>query len=208
MVEHARIVARRVELGISQAELARRVGISQPAIVEIEKGRVQSTRYVNEIARALDLQPYEIDPKFGRSAPGLPITVDSPTEVPLFNLLIREGQAELSAMPFSHIARPTALHQVWGAYAVMLGDETMSPEFEPGDTLHVNPHLPTLPGYSYLFREAEDSLGAMVRRLVSMDDSNWVVRAWRKMVDGEKDARIKRTGWPMAHRIVGKTSRG
>ncbi|WP_163831659.1 helix-turn-helix transcriptional regulator, partial [Proteus mirabilis] len=66
MVEHARIVARRVELGISQAELARRVGISQPAIVEIEKGRVQSTRYVNEIARALDLQPYEIDPKFGR----------------------------------------------------------------------------------------------------------------------------------------------
>lgn len=207
MVEHERIVARRNELGISQAELARRVGVSQPAIVDIEKGRVQSTRYVIELARALDLQPSEVDPRFSNGA-GAQLTNAEPlSELPVYKLDAGEELPQITALPINLIPRPAALHHIRGAYAVMLTEEDMAPEFEPGDVLLVNPHLPTLAGYSYVFRSSITS-AAIVRRLIATDPINWTVKAWRLSQGDVLTSEIAKSFWPGCHRIIGKFSRG
>ncbi len=45
----------RQKLGMSQADLGARIGISQAAIQKIEKGSTVNTRHVAKLARVLDL---------------------------------------------------------------------------------------------------------------------------------------------------------
>ena len=52
-----RLKARRLELGITQTELAKKVGLSQSAIAHIEKGIREKPRELLEIARALKINP-------------------------------------------------------------------------------------------------------------------------------------------------------
>lgn len=52
-----RLQQRRTELGISQAKLAKRVGMSQSGIALLETGRNQETTKIIEIAKALQTTP-------------------------------------------------------------------------------------------------------------------------------------------------------
>ena len=207
MVEHERIVARRTELGISQAELARRVGVSQPMIVEIEKGRVQRTRFVIEIARALNLEPRDVDPLWDTEGAGQIISLEQLSDLPVLNLVTRGGRSEILPTPINYVARPGFLQHFRGAYAVLLNTEDMTPEFEPGDTLFVNPHLPPLDGYSYVFRATEGPGPAVVRRLLLRSEGVWKVKLWHQR-EGEDVYALPISEWPNCHRIVGKISRG
>jgi transcriptional regulator with XRE-family HTH domain len=54
-----RIRAAREKLGWSQADLARRVGISQPAIKKIEAGDTVKSKYLAEVLRAVGIAPSE-----------------------------------------------------------------------------------------------------------------------------------------------------
>lgn len=53
-----RIAARMAELGMSQSELARRIGVSQQAIGKLVKGHVQTSRHLHVIARELQTTPH------------------------------------------------------------------------------------------------------------------------------------------------------
>lgn len=52
-----RIADRLAELGMSQSELARRVGVSQGTIAQLISGRNRSSAYLHKIARALGTTP-------------------------------------------------------------------------------------------------------------------------------------------------------
>ncbi|MEN3213581.1 helix-turn-helix domain-containing protein [Methylorubrum populi] len=207
MVEHERIVARRAELGLSQAELARRVGVSQPMIVEIEKGRVHTTKFVIELARALELQPQDIDPRYADHPPLQIISVEPLGELPVRRIVERGEYAEFLPSPIDSIARPTALANVRDAYAVLMHDDEMAPEFEAGDLLLVHPHLPAVAGYSYVFINAE-SEAVLVRRLTKQSSVHWLAKRWSPPAEEVGEIKLVRSEWPEPHRIIGKFSRG
>lgn len=52
-----RLIARMTKLGLSQAELARRVKVSQPTIQAIASGETQNTRHLSKIAIELETTP-------------------------------------------------------------------------------------------------------------------------------------------------------
>lgn len=52
-----RVKAARQKAGLSQSELARRIGVKPQAIQAIESGRVRRTKYLLAIARATDVSP-------------------------------------------------------------------------------------------------------------------------------------------------------
>lgn len=52
-----RIAARMADLGISQSELARKIGVSQQAIGKLVKGQAQTSRHLHVIARELGTTP-------------------------------------------------------------------------------------------------------------------------------------------------------
>lgn len=53
----------REEKGLSQAELARRVGVRQTLISQIEIGHVRTTKFIYKIAEELDTQAHKLDPR-------------------------------------------------------------------------------------------------------------------------------------------------
>lgn len=53
---------RREELGMSQEDLARKAGLRQPSIADIEAGRTQRSRYMPDIFRVLGLDPVSFRP--------------------------------------------------------------------------------------------------------------------------------------------------
>lgn len=51
----------RISLGLTQSELARRMGVSQPRIAEMEKGEYSPTlSTLQKIANALKINPHEL----------------------------------------------------------------------------------------------------------------------------------------------------
>jgi transcriptional regulator with XRE-family HTH domain len=52
-----KMIEARKRRGWSQSELARRIGISQPAVSNIEEGRASSSRYVLSICEVLEIDP-------------------------------------------------------------------------------------------------------------------------------------------------------
>lgn len=60
----ARIKTLRERKGWSQAALAREAGVTQPTIAKLEADPNRQTKRLAEIARALDVEPGELDPKF------------------------------------------------------------------------------------------------------------------------------------------------
>lgn len=57
MIDGARILERLSTLGISQSELARRVGVSQPAINTLIRGKGRHSAHLHRIARELRTTP-------------------------------------------------------------------------------------------------------------------------------------------------------
>lgn len=53
----SRLKQRRKQLGMSQKELGRRIGIQAPSISSIERGITLKSSYLLEIAKALDVNP-------------------------------------------------------------------------------------------------------------------------------------------------------
>jgi transcriptional regulator with XRE-family HTH domain len=60
----AAVTARREELGFTQTEVAKRSGISQASISDIEAGATPRNSTLAKIAKALDCQPTDLDPTY------------------------------------------------------------------------------------------------------------------------------------------------
>jgi transcriptional regulator with XRE-family HTH domain len=66
-----RTKTRRIELGLVQADLAKKVGVSQQAIEQLENGEVQRPRYVADLAQALGVSLKWLQGKTDDKAPHL-----------------------------------------------------------------------------------------------------------------------------------------
>ena len=64
------IKAERLSRGWSQAELGKRVGVSQPAIKKIEAGSTSKSKHLPKIAQELGIALDKLDPSLSRSSTG------------------------------------------------------------------------------------------------------------------------------------------
>lgn len=216
----------REALGLSQAELGRAVGVSQATIDKIESGRTTLSRFLPRIAARLGIPQRDLDPLIGAERqPGLrEADTESreygdprrgpPDEDALFDAALRHEEASLpvytagEAFPIDRVKRPPPLANVVGAYGLLIKDATMEPEFWPGDTALVHPHLPPVPQSSCVFRtEAQGNSRSLLNHLVSFDIAAWRVRQWNPPPDAKREFTLARKEWPICHRVVGKYSR-
>lgn len=216
---------------LSQAKLARAVGVSQAIVGKIELKQVESTKALGRLISFLDLDaslfPAEA---FGISdlasytqAPsrGLRATVSLPEfardpaywaaaagligDVPLY--ASAEGGAGsllIERDPIGSERRPHELQGVKGGYAIFLVGESMIPEFEPGDTLFINPRMPVLSNTSCVFySNKNEEPVATVKRYLKDNGDDWLVRQFNP----SKDFDLDKAEWAVRHRIVTKKFR-
>jgi transcriptional regulator with XRE-family HTH domain len=205
----ARNVARyRKERGLSQEELARRVGVRQNTIAAIESGLTKKSKYLPDIARVLEVPLFDLDA--GESAhrtPTIPgADLVGARDLPLYATVeAGEGAVVMSSDPVDEVRRPAPLATVKGAYGVIVSGESMVPALRPGDTALIHPHLPPKVEDICLFiSEKNGEFVATIKEYVGQTKDHWRVKRYKPE---EKEFTLRKSEWQTCHVSVGRYSR-
>ncbi len=157
----ARIRYYREHLGLSQDELAVRVGSAQQTIQSLETGKIKKSTFLPQIAKALGVDFDQL--LFGnplaasRKTASKPLLTTTARRVPLFTTRDREwvraflADQSISSPSGKWLAMDHSLPFADSGsrlFALKLGvsDEAFQPEFRPGDQLLIDPDAPVQPG--------------------------------------------------------------
>jgi phage repressor protein C with HTH and peptisase S24 domain len=192
----------------TQAELARRAGVSQQVIADIESGRTIRPRQLHEIAAALGTTVEQLDPeKYNRPSvevAGTPIYGDR--DLPIYAAAEGgDGSLIITFDPIAFTLRPAPLIGVKGGYGMYVVGESMMPAYEAGDTVLVNPHLPPTPGRDAVFFQSDGhgQTKATIKRLLRITSGEWRVLQHNP----QKEFALDRVLWSQCQLIVGKYNR-
>jgi phage repressor protein C with HTH and peptisase S24 domain len=205
------LIRLRTTRGLSQQELARMIGVRQNTIAAIETGATTRTKYLAEIARALQVSVDELDPPSGTGGahgPFAPPPMYGPRDFPVY-ASAEGGPGEIirHSDPIDWMPRPGPA-QTPDAYCMLISGESMSPEFRPGDSAIVNPRLPIIGGEVYIFyRELQGEARATIKHLRRQTADSWLVSQHNPPSGQKADFNLSRREWQWAHRVVGKYSR-
>lgn len=175
----------RERLGLSQDELAMRVGAAQQTIQSLESGKIRKSTFLPHIARELGVDFDTL--LFGGERPAQtarPLLMASTRRVPLFTT--RDCKHVQAYLKHQSVQSPTGK---WIAmdyslpfaesgprlFALKLGlsDEAFQPEFRPGDQLVIDPDAPIQPGDPVIvFKPGAERLNLSKYRVLSQSDTN------------------------------------
>jgi phage repressor protein C with HTH and peptisase S24 domain/DNA-binding XRE family transcriptional regulator len=206
-----KIKAERERRGWSQADLGRRIGITQVAIKKIEDGDTRQSKFLPRVALELGFSLAELDAGMAAaeaSSPQHTLTrpqIYGPNDFRIYTAT-EGGPGEIirSSEPIDWQPRPQPLANVKDAYGLYVVGESMSPEYRPGDVALVNPHLPVVGDEVYIFyAEREGEVRATIKHLRRATSDKWLISQHNK----PKDFELSRKEWQWAHRVIGKYSR-
>lgn len=213
-----RIKSERIRRNLSQEELAKLVGITQPAVKKIEDGVTRRSRFLPQIAQVLGLNLQELVGPQAAAPPALPRRSRRRAEYererveidfPIYASEERTGgEIEIKAKPVDFAVRPAPLQHVPNAYGLLIAGTTMEPEYRPGDLALINPNLAIIGGEVYVFYAQDEGHGrATIKHLRRSTPDSWLVRLWNPARGASQDLTLSRREWKWAHRILGKYSR-
>jgi transcriptional regulator with XRE-family HTH domain len=197
--------------GISQPELARRVGTSQQTIDKIENGKVQRSSFMAAIALELGV-PLDRVMRVRHKSDGVAAIaghalVSGDRDLPVYAATQGgSGVQVLSSDPVEYVLRPEPLARVRDGYGVIVADDTMAPEARSGDVALINPHVPPRVGDTCVFRSPSQDGGMQrfcIKNLRKVTDKDWYVTEWSGENGGRRDYTLKRADWPTAHVTIG-----
>lgn len=161
--------------GWSQPDLARASGVSQQTIDLIERSKTKRTKFVIELADALECAPSELDPSYLSIESGAR-TSDELEAIPVRGAAA--GSHEKGAFQFTgedtdYIERPRALAGQRKVFAVYVVEDSMQPEHPHGALRIATPDRPAKPGDTVIIEAQDDPDAgewAMIGHLVSRGD--------------------------------------
>jgi phage repressor protein C with HTH and peptisase S24 domain len=108
----------------------------------------------------------------------------------------QEQEMFLADGPVDYVPRPYVLERVKEAYAIYMVGDSMSPRYEPGFTLYVNPFKPPRPGNGVVVYKTNNSV--LVKRFKAMTPEALIV----EQLNPPEELRIPRTEVAHVHLIV------
>ena len=195
----------------SQAKLADAADVSQQLIAQIERGEVESSKKLGQIARALGVDPSELDSQFVTASDVIPSRIIQPRTggamMPVFAAAQGgEGEIIITTDAIEYTAWPQPLEHISDGYGILLTGESMVPAYRPGDTALINPRLAPKSGEDHIFYAQDPRSGnalATIKTLRRQRSEAWEVSQYNPT----KDFDLPRPAWSICHRVVGKYNR-
>jgi len=107
-----------------------------------------------------------------------------------------EQEMFLADGPVDYVPRPFVLERVKEAYAIYMVGDSMSPRYEPGFTLYINPFKPPRPGNGVVVYKKNDSV--LVKRFKAITEHALIV----EQLNPPRELRIPRAEIAHIHLIV------
>lgn len=199
-----RIRHSREALGISQGELAKRVGIKQQSIGDLESGKTRGTKHLLGIAKALGQSPEWLEkgvgeqvkhqtetdlmPNAGERFPA-PSISGMPLDVPEMGTAVggSAGDFSLNGQVIDYKRRPPGIANNRNVFCLRVRGDSMAPKYEEGDLIYVSPNRPTKSGDDILVEMKPTKPGepgnAYVKRLVSKTPTKLILRQFNPPSD-------------------------
>lgn len=162
-----RIKNRRLDLGLTQNELAEMAGLSQSALQNIEAGKSKSPRNIGSMARALNCTPEFL--QFGITVTeesNISHTRISPSNLPLISWVQAGNWSEIGDLhhaDIEHYLCPVNCSK--RAFVLKVQGASMEPRFNQGDHIFVDPEAQPENG-SYVVARLEDENQATFKQLI------------------------------------------
>lgn len=201
-----RVKDRRLALGLSQPQLAKRVGgITYQAIQQLEQGG--GTKHLVGIARALGTTAEWLQDGHG-PAPSKSIHDRGLEPIKVLGLAEcgPDGWSLWNGEVIDVADRPASLNGVRNAYAVYVIGTSMEPRYHPGEVVHIHPDKPsTVGGYVLVQRcgKKGESPAAVIKRLAKRTGAKVVLEQFNPPDLLE----IKTADIVSIHRVVGSAER-
>jgi phage repressor protein C with HTH and peptisase S24 domain len=215
------IAAQLERIGKTQAALARETGIDPSAISKMIAGkRALQTDEIAAVAESLQVSSEALlrglrdadaaggdaaAPALSGAAPIGGSGARQPDMIPIRSGG-RSGQDQemfLEDGPVGHTLRPPSLTGVKGAYAIYNMGDSMSPRYEAGWLLHVNPFKPPAPGRDVVVLKRNNAV--LIKQLVRRAKGRIVLRSYNR---DYKDVEIDEKDVVSVHLIVGADQEG
>lgn len=204
----------REERKLSQADLAKRAGVSQGMIDKLERGETKRTMYAAELATALGVTIGALIDTEGKPLAELPIleaiavgdrrlTDTLPIKAPMAGETAdAQGFTNFSSNPVDVLGRPDFLTK--DCYCLYMPTEQMAPAYRAGDILLVNPHLPVrLDDDVVVWKKVEGGCCLMAATLIGATTEWWTLQQYNP----SRQVRVDRNEFPRCEVIVGKVGR-
>ena len=161
-----RVRQRRLELGLSQAELGRLAGVPQSTIGQIENGRNKISTKILELANALQTTAEYLVNGAKSKAQGLSnITATGfhLSRVPVISWAQAGNWRDIEYYDSNDMEYVQTVKPIEGGFALRIHNDSMQPEFTDGDIIVIDPHAPQDAG-SYVVAIHDNQ--AALRKLV------------------------------------------
>ncbi|AUV00566.1 S24 family peptidase [Phytobacter ursingii] len=149
-----RVKQRRLDLGMTQTELAEKVGTTQQGIVSIESGRTKRPRNLLELSKAL-----QTDPNWLINGGSFQTLEEVSTKrVPLISYvqagaLAHKNPIEAFDGSFEYVMTDMDWSQF--TFALRIEGDSMEPDFKQGDVIIVDPEIEPAPGEFVVAKNGE-----------------------------------------------------
>ena len=209
--------------GLSESELARRSGVSQPTINGILNSKQSSSRKIGSIARALGLQVWDLDPSLLERGDDHPLPPTAAArqpagyrapppflgarDLPIYSAVEGgPGEVVVSTDPIDLVPRPWYLGEVRDGYGVVVVGESMVPVYEPGDIVIVNPRLPPMKGKHHILTsgDTDGEFIGTIKKVVGWTDAEWRLEQYNPPDGQARQFSLPKAKFPRAVRVVGK----
>jgi phage repressor protein C with HTH and peptisase S24 domain len=173
-----RLRDRRKALGLDVSELAKAIGVSQPAVSQWEIGiTAPSRKKVGKLAQILRVPVSWLvtdeDAQQAAREPAGPTTIAAlPIDVPVLGVAVggNDGDFRLNGQVVDYVRRPPGIASLKNVYGLWLVGESMSPWNKDGDLIYVSPARPPVVGDHVVVQLQDTADGepglAMVKLLI------------------------------------------
>lgn len=201
----ARVRERLQTLGISGNQASRRAGRGTSYVNDLLSGESKSPKmeHLGLLAEALDcdlsyLIGKQETPRTGEvvEMPVRDALPDDPRSVPWFSVSLADSDGFFAMTEAEAASAPLPLEGAPRIYAVSVPDALMSPRYDVGDVVYVNPRLPVGPGAYVVLRLNDDR--AVIRQVVEISSNEITVRS----LADEKIVQFPRSDVKSVHRIA------
>jgi len=196
--------------GLSQPQLAARLGVSQQALQQLETGSIRRPRYLLRLAEVMGAEPHALAEgryqplaaEGATSGPAAAPPVLGRRDLPVYT----SAQAGPEGMvliydPIEWIERPAPLATVRDAFAMYVVNDSMEPRYRQGDLLLIHPQRPVRPGRDVLviFAANDEEPRAWVKELVGFEEG----RVRLRQLNPEETLALERSRIRDLHLVVG-----